>query len=221
MKWLSRLGRRFTSARALCVALLFALMFLRVTDPAPARGNSPPDLRYLPGHRTPRSHARPVVIVDIDEQSLQKLGQWPWPRTRIADMITELTRLGAVGDRVRRRVLRAGPAQSRRCGRHLRNLDEETRDKLRALPSNDQDHCRCDPAVARGARRVRPARRSAELDATLPVDRTGDAGRGAAALHVRIPGAVAQRPDAGECRRRARPVHASSPSATASSGACR
>ena len=33
MKWLSRLGRRFTSARALCVALLFALIFLRITDP--------------------------------------------------------------------------------------------------------------------------------------------------------------------------------------------
>ena len=41
---------------------------------------------------------RPVAIVDIDERSLAdpKLGQWPWPRTRIADIITNLTRLGAV-----------------------------------------------------------------------------------------------------------------------------
>ena len=30
---------------------------------------------------------RPVVIVDIDEKSLNSLGQWPWPRTRIADLL--------------------------------------------------------------------------------------------------------------------------------------
>ena len=39
---------------------------------------------------------RPVVIVDIDEKSLRALGQWPWPRTRIAEMITRLTNLGAL-----------------------------------------------------------------------------------------------------------------------------
>jgi adenylate cyclase len=39
---------------------------------------------------------RPVVIVDIDEKSLNSLGQWPWPRTRIADIITRLTQMGAL-----------------------------------------------------------------------------------------------------------------------------
>ena len=33
----------------------------------------------------PRSHGTmPVRIVDIDEESLKRLGQWPWPRTRVA-----------------------------------------------------------------------------------------------------------------------------------------
>ena len=40
--------------------------------------------------------ARPVTIVDIDEKSLAKFGQWPWPRTRIADLVINLTKLGAV-----------------------------------------------------------------------------------------------------------------------------
>ena len=42
--------------------------------------------------------ARPVTIVDIDEKSLAdtKFGQWPWPRTRMADIVTNLTKLGAV-----------------------------------------------------------------------------------------------------------------------------
>ncbi|PMR76001.1 CHASE2 domain-containing protein [Billgrantia endophytica] len=31
-----------------------------------------------------------LVIVDIDERSLHALGQWPWPRTLLADLVTAL-----------------------------------------------------------------------------------------------------------------------------------
>jgi adenylate cyclase len=37
----------------------------------------------------------PVRIVDIDEASLSRLGQWPWPRTRVAEMVAKLRDLGA------------------------------------------------------------------------------------------------------------------------------
>ena len=37
----------------------------------------------------------PVRIVDIDEDSLSRLGQWPWPRTEVARLIDRLTDLGA------------------------------------------------------------------------------------------------------------------------------
>ena len=30
----------------------------------------------------------PVAILDIDDASIEELGQWPWPRTRIAEMVT-------------------------------------------------------------------------------------------------------------------------------------
>src|SRR5882757_2303985 len=88
--------RRFGYARLLCVGLLIGLAALRVADPAAVE-----ELRV----RTfdtfqviePRvKTARPVVIIDIDEKSLAKLGQWPWPRTRIADLVDRLTALGAV-----------------------------------------------------------------------------------------------------------------------------
>ncbi|MBL8696933.1 MAG: adenylate/guanylate cyclase domain-containing protein [Alphaproteobacteria bacterium] len=36
-----------------------------------------------------------VRIVDIDEESLAKLGQWPWPRTRLADLLLQLGAAGA------------------------------------------------------------------------------------------------------------------------------
>lgn len=130
--------RRFGFARLLCLAILIGLAALRVADPAAVE-----ELRV----RTfdtfqviePRvKTARPVVIIDIDEKSLAKLGQWPWPRTRIADLVDRLTALGAVViafDIVFAEPDRLNPGVAADT---IRNLDEETRNKLRALPSNDQ-----------------------------------------------------------------------------------
>ena len=36
----------------------------------------------------------PVVIVDIDDESLRRIGQWPWPRTLVADLIRALREAG-------------------------------------------------------------------------------------------------------------------------------
>jgi adenylate cyclase len=131
-------ARRFGYARLVCLALLVGLAALRIADPAAIE-----ELRV----RTfdtfqvidPRvKTAKPVAIVDIDEKSLAKLGQWPWSRTRIADLITNLTKLGAVViafDIVFAEPDRLNPDVAADT---IRNLDEETRAKLRALPSNDQ-----------------------------------------------------------------------------------
>ncbi|OGW78611.1 MAG: hypothetical protein A2Z83_07475 [Omnitrophica bacterium GWA2_52_8] len=44
----------------------------------------------------PRPHiASPVLIVDIDDQSLFKMGQWPWPRTYLAELVRRLQAAGA------------------------------------------------------------------------------------------------------------------------------
>ena len=37
----------------------------------------------------------PVRIVDIDEESLRRYGQWPWPRILLADLVTRLTKMDA------------------------------------------------------------------------------------------------------------------------------
>ena len=118
--------------------LLFALLFLRVGNPGPLE-----ELRLrafdLFQIIKPRvATQRPVVIVDIDEDSLRKFGQFPWPRTLIADMVTRLTQLGAAAiafDIVFAEPDRLSPALAANV---YRDLDEETRNKLRALPSNDQ-----------------------------------------------------------------------------------
>lgn len=46
--------------------------------------------------RHPRPYTEmPVKIIDIDDESLRRLGQWPWPRTQVAEMISRLGRAGA------------------------------------------------------------------------------------------------------------------------------
>ena len=39
----------------------------------------------------PFDPAIPVRIVDIDEESLKRYGQWPWPRTLMRDLVVKLT----------------------------------------------------------------------------------------------------------------------------------
>jgi adenylate cyclase len=37
----------------------------------------------------------PVAIIDIDDKSLQAEGRWPWPRSKLAQLVTELKAQGA------------------------------------------------------------------------------------------------------------------------------
>ena len=39
---------------------------------------------------SPDATERRVVVVDIDEKSTQSLGPWPWPRERVATLLTAL-----------------------------------------------------------------------------------------------------------------------------------
>lgn len=64
---------------------------------------------------TPRVYRdTPVRIVDIDDETLGRLGQWPWPRTRLAQLVSRLAAQGAstiVLDFVFPEPDRASPAQ--------------------------------------------------------------------------------------------------------------
>jgi len=45
----------------------------------------------------PRERERaPAVVVSIDEYSLKKYGQWPWPRTLMAKLVERLSEMGAL-----------------------------------------------------------------------------------------------------------------------------
>ena len=96
MRTLARWARRFGLTRAICVLLLLALVPLRILDPAPLEEIRLRTFDFYQSLQPRETESRPVVIVDIDEASLKDIGQWPWPRTIVADLVTQLTPLGAV-----------------------------------------------------------------------------------------------------------------------------
>jgi serine phosphatase RsbU (regulator of sigma subunit)/CHASE2 domain-containing sensor protein len=69
------------------VILLAALSYLLAAPPAPVERFHAAVFdgyqRIFPLART----AAPVVVVAIDEHSLREFGQWPWPRTQLAELI--------------------------------------------------------------------------------------------------------------------------------------
>ena len=137
MKRVARWARGFGIARAVCILLLFALVPLRIADPLPIEELRLRTFDLFQVLRPREQKVRPVVIVDIDEASLREIGQWPWPRTVIADLITRLRAAGAVAvgfDVIFAEPDRMSPAVA---AGSFRGLDAETREKLAALPSND------------------------------------------------------------------------------------
>ncbi len=137
MKWLARLARRFGLARGLALLLLIGLAALRLADPILVQELRVRVFDFFQVLHPREATQRPVVIVDIDEKSLNSLGQWPWPRTRIADIITRLTQMGALVvafDVVFPEPDRMSPGIAADT---FRDLDDATRAKLRTLPSND------------------------------------------------------------------------------------
>jgi adenylate cyclase len=91
--------RRANEARfyALTTATACALALLAGVVGAPVRAvmqNVVFD-QYQRWKPRPYAFDQPVRIVEIDEESLKRLGQWPWPRERLAALVDTLKGAGA------------------------------------------------------------------------------------------------------------------------------
>jgi adenylate cyclase len=138
MNSLIRRAQQVGLARAVCILLLFALVPLRLADPRPLQELRTRTFDFFQVLRPRPQEIRPVVIVDIDEASLKAIGQWPWPRTTVADLVTQITNLGAAAigfDIIFPEPDRMSPAVAEHS---FRGINAETRAKLDSLPSNDE-----------------------------------------------------------------------------------
>ncbi len=87
----------------------------------------------------PREASGDIIIVDIDEASIKQVGQMPWPRTIMADLVTNLNTLGAkaiVFDIVFPESDRSSPASFARSFKNMEGL-ETLQERLSRLPDND------------------------------------------------------------------------------------
>jgi adenylate cyclase len=79
----------------------------------------------------------PAVIVAIDETALERYGQWPWPRTRIAQLVTAIAsaKPAVIGvDLLFPEPDRFSPAE---VAQEVQDLSTDVARRLRTLRSND------------------------------------------------------------------------------------
>jgi len=122
---------------ALALAVLALTVILRLNDPVEIAG-----FRHQVFDLYQRWHTRPprdvpIHIVDIDEESLKRLGQWPWPRSLLAQLVTLLGEAGVstiAFDMVFSEPDRTSPSQ---VAEEL-PLDNEMRRKIAELPDHDR-----------------------------------------------------------------------------------
>jgi adenylate cyclase len=121
-------------------AVITGALALRIWDPSPvARLRAVVFDTYQqinPRHFDP---GLPLRIVDIDEESLKRIGQWPWPRTVLAELVKKLSGNGAAAvgfDMVFPEPDRMSPANALRFWPQSDAL-ASLRAEVEKLPSND------------------------------------------------------------------------------------
>ena len=135
---LIRLAHRIGWGRVAGAALLLTFLALRIADPIPLQLLR---LKVFDTYQLikPREAIkRPVVIVDIDNASLEAHGQWPWPRTLVAELIERITAGAAVA--IGLDVVFAEPDRTspRLIAEALPELSGPIRDAIRNLRDHDE-----------------------------------------------------------------------------------
>lgn len=125
-------------SRVWALLLLATALFLQIYDPVVLSSFRDRifDIYQQSHPRAPQS-PRPVIVIDIDEQSLLHLGQWPWPRTLLAELVDKLTEMGAAV--IGFDILFAEPDRLSpdKMPENIPDLPPDIEERLRALPSFD------------------------------------------------------------------------------------
>jgi serine phosphatase RsbU (regulator of sigma subunit)/CHASE2 domain-containing sensor protein len=127
------------SGRTVALAVVAAGILLRSVDPGGVaelrlRGF---DLLQILWPRTP--DPPDVAVVAIDEKSLARYGQWPWPRSRLAELVRRIAKGRALVlgiDIIFAEADRLSPAA---IARELPDLPPAAAEALRAMPSSDRE----------------------------------------------------------------------------------
>ena len=134
---MSVMNRVFSPARLVGLAILFVMILLRIADPVLIKTLRLSAFDFYQVIKPREYTKQPIAIVDLDEASLREFGQWPWPRTRVAELIDGIAELGGVAtafDIVFSEPDRLSPSQ---IAKDNTNLSTSIRQALATLPDNE------------------------------------------------------------------------------------
>ncbi len=122
--------RVLSSSRAVCLLLMIAILAAMLLGFRPLLLLEYKAYDLMSGLRN-RTAGTPVVMVTIDDRSLQQVGDWPWPRSYMAKIINILSKNGAhtlgISVLYRSRELNAGSVEI-----------QDLRETLRQKPPSKQ-----------------------------------------------------------------------------------
>ncbi len=133
----SRLLAQIGGARSAVVATLVLALVMALDTPVQGGLRDP----LFDGYQRllPRALAStPATVVEIDERTLEAFGQWPWPRTRLAELVDRIVGAGAAA--VGLDILMPEPDRlsPRRIVESTTGLAPGIVGAIRALPDNDE-----------------------------------------------------------------------------------
>ena len=130
---------RFLLAAPAVVVLLVAALAVTTAD---TPGAQPREAVFdLFMRLTPRP-AAPVrtAVIEVDQESIDRLGPWPWPRTRLAEIVTAAEEAGAASVTLAVPTEGPDPLSPDVIGRYWlsgERIDEEVSRVIAALPGTD------------------------------------------------------------------------------------
>ena len=137
----ARVRKAFSMERIIGLAMIAAFLMLYRFDPYPVQFVRIKTFDYyqqLLPREIPEPKKKAVTIIDLDENSLSEIGQWPWPRNTIAKLVQNLMQMGAAQVAFDMAFPEADRMNPVNIANTFAGLDEASKTKLRALPSNDQ-----------------------------------------------------------------------------------
>ncbi len=139
--------------------------------------------------------AQPVAIVEIDEASLKRFGQWPWPRNRLAELVDAINFLQPAAIGLDMYMPEPDATSPEQVAANLPLERKDLADRLRALPSHESRlaaSLRAAPSVLGAAGFDFAAQTTANRMRTVPVLSRGED----AAPHLRhFPWVLASLPE--------------------------
>lgn len=130
------IASKLAPVMAALVVLLVCIALFRVDSPLKSRLQNFVFDTYQQIDPRPPLENSPVLILDVDDESLRKIGQWPWPRNYLAAITEHLQNSGAAV--IAYDVLFAEP-DGKSPSRIVDSVSEQARAALAGIELRDND----------------------------------------------------------------------------------